>query len=117
MVAFITSGSAVYKAGANMALTIPEAAWTEWISGSMSTINCVARNNWSDSFATLNDDVKNILVDISSSLVAINAIQFDMSGYTSRIEAEDMVNIQRDTALRGLSIIRGQKVVDFINGS
>jgi len=40
-----------------------------------------------------------------------------LSGYTTRIEAEDMINILRDAALRGLSIIRDKKVVDFFNGT
>lgn len=82
-----------------------------------STVNAVCRFNFSDKYAGLNADTKGILNDIVSSLVAIEAISYDMSGYTSRTEAENMVNIQRDAALRGLSLIRDKKVQDFINGA
>ncbi len=82
-----------------------------------SIINCVCKNNFSDSFATDNIDVKQILSDFCSSFVAIEAISYDMSGYTSRIEAEDMINVLRDGMLRSMSILRNQNVVTFINGA
>jgi hypothetical protein len=40
-----------------------------------------------------------------------------MAGYTSRTEAEDMINILRDGALRGLSLLKDKKVQDFMNGA
>ena len=82
-----------------------------------STCNTVARFNFSDVYATLNADVKGLLSDICSSLVAIEAISYDMGGYSSRIEAEDMINVLRDGALRGLSLLRDKKVQDFISGA
>ena len=44
-------------------------------------------------------------------------ISWDMSGFTSRIEAEDMINILRDIALRNISILRDKKTQDFIIGA
>jgi len=83
-----------------------------------SFINCAARYNWSDAFtAGLNADVGGILTDTGACLCAINVIQWDMSGYTSRVEAEDMINILRDTVLRNLAILRDKKTQDFINGA
>jgi hypothetical protein len=37
-----------------------------------------------------------------------------MSGYTSRIEAEDLINVLRDAALRGLALLKDKKITDFI---
>ena len=37
-----------------------------------------------------------------------------MSGFTSRVEAEDMINILRDKALFAISILRDKKVQKFI---
>jgi len=82
-----------------------------------SIINCVCKYNFSDKYSTLNVDVKHILSDFCSSFVAIEAISYDMSGYTSRIEAEDMINVLRDGMLRSMSILRNQNVVTFINGA
>lgn len=79
----------------------------------LATVNVLCRYNWSDNMPT-NVDVKGFLSDIVSSLVAIEAIAYDMAGYTTRIEAEDMINVLRDGALRGLSIIRDLKNQQFI---
>ena len=113
-----TEAEIVQKAGAGKSAAFDTTMMTAANLRAESTINCMARYNFSDTFAaSLNIDVKQLLSDIASSLVAIEAIAYDMSGYTSRIEAEDMINVQRDVALRGLSLIRNQKVVTFINGA
>ena len=73
------------------------------------SVNILTRVNWSDIYSTLDDDLKQILLEITSNLCAIYVIINDMSGFTSRIEAEDMINVLRDAALRDLSIIRDVK--------
>ena len=105
------------KSGANVNVAFDTTMMTASNLRAESIINCVTRNNFSDSFATDNINVKQILSDFCSSFVAIEAIAYDMSGYTSRIEAEDMINVLRDGMLRAMSILRDQKVVDFINGA
>lgn len=82
-----------------------------------SEINCVSRYNWSDAYAGLNADVKGILSECASDMVAIYLIQFNMAGFTSRVEAEDMVNILRDAALRCLALLRDKKTVEFMVGA
>ena len=120
-VVMTTSGAVQVKAGANVNATIITGAFEsqvdQWINEAESFVNVLTRNNYSDSYSTLNADVKALLSDITSNLAAIYMISYDMSGYTTRIEAEDMVNILRDAALRGISILRDQKKVDFINGA
>ena len=79
-----------------------------------SIINSATRYNWSDAYGTLNADVKGILSDFCSSFVAIEAICYDLSGYTSRIEAEDMINVLRDGMLRDMMILRDIKTQTFM---
>ena len=117
MSVFILSGSAVAKAGAGVSSSIPEGTWTEWISGAASYINSTTRNNWSDSFLTLNSDVKHILTDTASSLVAMNAISYDMSGYTSRTEAGTMLDVLRDGIARNIAVLKEEKVQTFIDNA
>ena len=105
------------KSGANVNAAFDTTMMTAANIRAESTCNVIARYNFSDTYATLNADVKGLLSDICSSLVAIEAISYDMSGYTSRTEAEDMINILRDGALRGLSILRDKKVQTFIIGA
>ncbi len=78
-----------------------------------STVIVLCRENWKDDTPTA-VEIKGILSDVVSSLVAIEGIAYDMSGFTSRIEAEDMINVLRDGALRGLAILRDKKNQDFV---
>ena len=105
------------KAGANVKVAFNTTMMTAAGIRAESTVNVMCRYNFSDNYATLNADVRGILNDVVSSLVAIEAICYDMSDYTTRTEAEDMINVLRDGALRGLSILRDQKQKDFINGA
>jgi len=112
-----TSGAATHKAGDGMSTSIPKAAWDEWLSGAEAFVNVETRYNWSDNFATLNSDVKHIVSDTVASLVAMNAISYDMSGYSSRTEAETMLDFLRDTTNRNIKTIEEQKKKDFMTGA
>lgn len=116
-----TSGSCLLKAGDGVSTVFKESdADTNWdllMGMAESTVCVISRYNWMDVYATLNTDVKGIITDTVSNLAAIYAITYDMSGYTSRTEAEDIINVLRDAALRNMSILRDKKFQDFINGA
>jgi len=115
---FCTTLEVQYKTGAGASATANvEAYINSYVGQAESTINVASRYNFSDNYSTLNADTKKILTQIASDLAAIYVIQFDMSGYDSRTEAEDMINILRDAALRGISILRDKKQQEFINQS
>ncbi len=106
------------KAGTNANATAKATAATDiYVLEVESLVNVLTRHNWSDDYAGLNEDVKHILKEVTSNICAIYVIQWDMSGFTSRIEAEDMINILRDSALRGLSVLRDKKNQDFMTGA
>jgi len=65
-------------------------------------------------FAALPAATRYILTAAATDLAAIYAIEYDMSGFTTRTEAEDMINILRDDFLRNLSILRDTKTQDFL---
>ncbi len=115
---FATTAEVARKAGANASATSKAEAYVnDYMTQAESLINCVCRFNFSDAYAGLNADVKGLLKEAASNIAAIYVIQYDMSGFTSRIEAEDMINVLRDAALRALSLLRDKKVQDFINGA
>lgn len=106
------------KAGVNANATAKLTAATDvYVLQVEAAVNLLTRFNWSDAYAGLNDDVKQILLEITSNLCAIYVIQQDFSGFTSRIEAEDMINVLRDAALRNLSIIRDKKGQRFMRNA
>ena len=115
----MTTGAEIAaKMGANVSVGFTEAMQDALVLQAESVVNCLARYNYSDAItAGLNVDVKGIFSAIVSSWVAIVGIEYDMSGYTTRTEAEDMINTLRDDLLRNLSLIRDDKVRTFINGA
>ena len=103
------------KAGTNANSTAKATAATDvYVLEVEALVNVMTRTNWSDLYSGLNDDFKHILKGITRNLCAINVIQWDMSGFKSRIEAEDMINVLRDAALRDMSIIRDEKQITFM---
>ena len=115
---FATTAEVARKAGTNVSATsIAEAYVNDYMTQAESVINVRCRFNFSDAYSGLNVDVKEILKECASNLAAIYAITWDMSGFTSRIEAEDMINILRDGFLRNLSILKEKAAQDFINGA
>jgi hypothetical protein len=115
---FATTAEVLRKAGAKCSVASKDAAYVDdFMTQVESFINVVTRYNWSDAYAGLNADVRGILKEVASNLAAIYVIQYDMSGFTSRVEAEDMINVLRDAALRGLALLRDKKTQDFMVGS
>jgi len=115
---FATTAEIGRKAGENASATSKAEAYTnDFISQAESFINCATRKNWSDGYTGLNADVKGLLKEVGSNLAAIYVIQYDMSGFTSNIEAEDMITVLRDAALRGISILRDKNVEAFMDGA
>jgi len=112
---FATALECQYKAGAGAsAAAIAELLVNSFCSQAESFINVAVRYNFSDAYAGLNADVKGILTQVASDLVGIYCINYDMSGYSSGTEAESMINILRDSALRGISILRDKKQEEFM---
>jgi hypothetical protein len=114
---FATSDEILVKAGENYDTSITEARINALCLQVESLINVVCRYNFSDAYAGLNADVKGLLSEAASNLVAIYIISFNMAGFTSRTEAEDMINILRDGALRALSLLKDKKAQDFMTGA
>ena len=117
MTQYTASGLVAFKAGANHDNTMPENSWISFISGAEAVINNATRKNWNKTYANLTEEVKFILTDTASSLAGMNAIAFDMSGFTSRGEAESMIVVLRDGAMRNIQFLRDIKTQTFIDGA
>jgi len=114
-----TTSEVAAKMGANISVGFTAAMQEAAEQQIMALINCITKKNYTDLIAadSINVDVKGIFSDTVSSYIAMQGIKYDMSGYTDRIEAEDMLTIERDTMLRGLGIIKQQAAQDFIDGA
>lgn len=112
---FATTAEVQRKAGENVDATgNTEAIINDYMTQVESYINCATRLNWSDAYAGLNVDVKGILKECASNLAAIYLIQYNMAGYTSRVEAESMINILYKKAMDCIELLKEQKVREFM---
>ena len=116
---FSVSQAVIAKAGtgASSDLTTSWALTSEfetWIEEAEAVVSAVSRYDYVANSAGLQTNIKPILSDATSNLAAIQAVKYKMAGYASRIEAEDVINVLRDAALRDLSLLRDQKVVKFL---
>ena len=113
---FATTTEVQYKAGANASATANvEAYINSFMTQAESKINVLSQYNWSDNYAALNADVKGILKEAASNLAASYVIQYDMSGFTTRYEAETMLDVLKDNFNQALSLLKDIKKRDFMN--
>ena len=103
-----TSGAAVLKAGrnANSTITISGAALTAWCDQAEAQINTATRRDWITEVASTKTNFAGILSDLCSDIIAIKIINYDMSGYTSKLEATTMLDVLRDNMIRNLEILK-----------
>jgi len=106
-----TSGSAIRKAGerANSTIVASGSALADWSNQSEGRIVADSNKNWVSQYATLSDDIKNILSDTSSDLIAMKIITYNMQDFTSRTEAQTMLDMLRDNALGNMRVLKDMK--------
>lgn len=100
-----TEADITAKEGAGISSSVTEAMHNLWTSMAEGVINSKTRYDWVTNIASVSTEFKGILADCCSSLVAIYAIAYDMGGYNSLSEAESMITIQRDSAIRNINYL------------
>ena len=80
-------------------------------------INARTRYNWSDAYSALNADVKYLLMQTAAAKCAMVVIMNDMSGFSSRVEAETMLDFLRDIYELNIKALEDLKVRDFVVGA
>lgn len=112
---FATKAEIDLKVGENVDATgYTEANINAACKQSESFINSICRYNFSDAFTSLNTDIKYILSEASACWVAMDFIAYNMSGYTSIIEAEDMINILWAKFWKMIEILQDQKTITYM---
>jgi hypothetical protein len=76
----------------------------------------LSRYDWVGNFGSLTANAKQILAEYCSRYVAMSLISYNMSGYTTRVEAEDMINIHAWRMVILENILRDQMFVTYVKG-
>ena|SRR3990167_4238089 len=88
-----------------------------WIVEAESYINDLNRYNWVTNYTTFSADKKKILQEFCSSKAAINAIIYDMGGFSSRGAAQDKINVLRENVEKCAKILDEDKTQSWISGT
>lgn len=118
---FCTTAEVLRKAGANASTVASDEAYTnDYVAQAESRINTIVRYNFSDNYATLNDDVKMVLKETASNIAAIYVLIYKPTGQDGLMATYDFENriaILRDAVLYNLSVLRDKKVETFMKNA
>lgn len=114
-----SSYAIIRKAGVNANSTIiaSNAALSDWCDQAEAEITTATKYDWVTNYSTINQNTKAILTAATSARAAIAVINYDMSGYTSRSEAQTMLDVLRDEYTRALEILKDNDSRSKMGGS
>lgn len=114
---FATTAEVSRRAGAQAStVSNTEAYINDFMTCAESYINDVCKYNFSDNYATLNVDVKNILKRWACALAAADVILYDTSRYYSR-QVEMMLDYLNNIAQECERQMKEKDKVEFVNRS
>ncbi|MFW6172681.1 MAG: hypothetical protein ACOC5T_02950 [Elusimicrobiota bacterium] len=104
------------KAGANRdtSLASDETGYGGFVQAAEGRVIAETQVDWIDIYDDLSDNTQWLLCDIVSNLAAQYWISYDMSGYTSRVEAEDMLTVLRTNYKEGIEALKQHVVKKYV---
>ena len=109
-----TSGAVALKAGANVSTAIVDANYNSFITKGEAYVNDKTRINWNKIYPTLSGAVALLIDDVVSSHAGMACINYDMSGYTSRAEAQTMLDFNYTRVTDGMAELKDKFTTDFM---
>lgn len=110
-----TEPEIVFFEGLNVAAGgATEAAHNVYVDQAESYLSCLLREDVVAGFAGYSSAKKNILSEWAARYAALNAIAYDMVGFTTTIEAENMINIHWARMMRIEKLLLNQVAVTFL---
>ena len=95
------------KSGAGVSTSFTDTMKTQALLMAEGRLNSETKFNWSDWYALNPDvDLKHTVTSVTASLVAMDAINYDMKGYTSRLEAQTMLDVLDGIVKAGLRTLK-----------
>ena len=102
------------KTGSGVSTSYTDTMKTQALLQAENRLNVITGVNYSDSFGSLNVDVSNMVTETTASIVAIEAILYDTSGYRSLLEAQTKIDYLDDVITKNLNLLKEKKNTDFI---
>ena len=103
-----------FGSGANLVTGMTEANKNAAVLNAESVVNVLTRHNWTSSYANLGDGVKFILNEAAACWAAMDFAAYDTTSYASRIEAEDIINVNWAKFWKLIEALQDQKIKTFM---
>lgn len=111
---FCTTAEAVRKAGAGAsAVSSAEAYVNQFVKEVEGRIMTGTRYDFKTNYASLNTETKELLREATSNMAGIYIINYDMAQFTSRTEAELMINVLKSQADECVELLLDQKTKTY----
>ena len=111
---FCTTVEVGRKAGEGVnATAAAEAYVNQYVKEAEGYIMVGVRFDYKTDYASLNTETKELLREAASNMAATYAIIYDMGGYTSRTEAELMINFLKTRADECIKLLQDQKTTTY----
>ena len=109
-----TSGSAILKAGthANSTIVASGSLLADLSDMAEGRITAETRKTWVSGYSGLNTQIKGALSDVCSSMIALNIIAYDTTGYLTR-EADTLMNLNDEIVSKGMIILKDFKTTSL----
>jgi len=113
---FCNSGHVKLKAG-KYAEALTNTQYEIFINEAEDLLCNVAKVDLIDAYATLETNGKKILEAVTSSMAAQKVMSYDMSGFSSRGEAVQMLNVLQDEINRGIGLIKEDNIKTYLGAT
>lgn len=106
----------VYKAGAgaNSSAASSNAILSSFYNFAAAKVNTLTRKDWLAVSMAILTNFKEIIGDTISDYAAMKVINYDMNGYTSRLEAQTMLDVLRDNASSNIDALKEIEVQEVM---
>jgi len=102
-------------AGSNASTTANVEAYTNvYIKQAEAFVCASARYDYVTNYASVSTIGKELLRNVTSAYAAVMVIEYDMSGYSSKEEAQTMLEFCWNTAVEGINLLRDEKYRQFV---
>ena len=110
-----TSGQVLGKCGLNYQSGLSGARMAEFIDQAQAFVCAAGRYDFLTNWSTIsgNSAIK-ILTDAVACLAALDVIKYDMSGFTSRTEAQTMLDVNWARVVECINLIRDDTFKTFV---
>lgn len=108
------SGAVKLAAGENVDSSISAAQYTALINQAEGFVCASARYDYVTNYSGVSTIGKTLLKEATACYAAMGAIQFNMGGYTSRTEAQTMLDVNWSKVVENINLLRDDKFKAFV---